>query len=105
MEKMKNRNSNQLTCNKEKKELSADMLEQCIADSKKDRGVITTRITKLHEEKCESQKKDDMNKMKLKHKEEIDKLRNDIFDDHKQQTGDIIDQATDKCNNEKAEFK
>ena len=54
MEKMKNRNSNQLTCNKEKKELSADMLEQCIADSKKDRGVITTRITKLHEEKCES---------------------------------------------------
>jgi len=46
-----------------------------------------TQITELKEqwkESCESDKKDHANKMKVKHSEEIDKIRQEIVDDHQQ---------------------
>ena len=49
-------------------------------------------------DQCQSDKDDHANKMKVKHSEEIEKVTQEIADDHTKQMKDIIDEATTKCN-------
>ena len=85
MEKMKDINTQKLTCKKEKEDVRSDMKQQCIADTKdmeklikvnhmtklaeinKTSDILTDELREQLDKRCESDKEDHANKMKIKH--------------------------------------